>query len=186
MVLISSYFELFSFPTEIGLVGTLATLNIITASICIIFGSIILARKKYIKEKNIKKAPEEKQRKKEEKQKKKLEEKQKRTLEKEQKQKEEEERKRKLEEEQRKEIIDKIKKMINVSTKLKFSTMRNVLGMDEKTFENKIFDWANEFGFIIEEDVVIINKDRINDFFVMLDKEFKSWEDKEKSKDGKI
>ncbi|MHA1300972.1 MAG: hypothetical protein ACTSO9_16250 [Candidatus Helarchaeota archaeon] len=74
--------------------------------------------------------------------------------------------------------------MIKVSTRIKFESMMNILGIDRKSFDNIIFKWAEEFGFTIEEDVVIINKDLVNDFIKMLDEQFSDWNDKERTKKG--
>lgn len=82
--------------------------------------------------------------------------------------------------------IEKLKKILKVSTRVKFETMRNALEMDPKAFDKMIFDWADQFGFTIEEDIVVINKESIDNFIKMLDSQFKTWEDKEKSKEGKI
>lgn len=54
--------------------------------------------------------------------------------------------------------------------------MQNVLHIDKKTFDNKIFIWAREFGFIIDGDYLIINKETVSDFIDALDKQFAIWE----------
>ena len=54
--------------------------------------------------------------------------------------------------------------------------MQNVLDMEKKTFDNKIFEWAREFDFIIDGDNLVINKDTVSDFIDALDKQFASWE----------
>ena len=64
--------------------------------------------------------------------------------------------------------------------------IQKALDLDEKTFIDRIIDWADEFGFTIEEDVVIINKDSVDNFIKMLDKQFSSWEKKEALKEGKF
>ncbi|MHA1299917.1 MAG: hypothetical protein ACTSO9_10875 [Candidatus Helarchaeota archaeon] len=75
--------------------------------------------------------------------------------------------------------------MMKVSTKLKFATMQKALEMNESEFIKNIFKWAEEFGFTIEEDAVVFNKDTFNDFIDMLDSQFDTWEEKENSKEGK-
>jgi len=84
------------------------------------------------------------------------------------------------------EKVQQLKKMLKVSTKIKLEMMRDALEMDPQSFNRIIFDWADQFGFVIDEDVVIINNESVNDFINMLDSQFESWENKEKKKDGKI
>jgi len=75
-----------------------------------------------------------------------------------------------------KETIEKIKEMMEVSTRINLDRMQNVLDMDKKTFDNKIFKWARDFNFIIDGDNLVINKDTVSDFIDALDKQFASWE----------
>jgi len=85
--------------------------------------------------------------------------------------------KKKLEQEkEEKEKLEKIKKMMSVSTRINLDRMQNVLDMDKKTFDNKIFEWAEEFGFTIDGDNLIINVNTVSDFIEALDKQFASWE----------
>jgi len=101
-----------------------------------------------------------------------------------------EEEERRLEEE-RKEVklrksVEIIKQMMKVSTRIKLETMRKILEMDEKFFLENVFDWAIQFGFEIKDDVIIIKKEPVDDFYNMLDAQFGEWEEKEKGKEGKI
>ncbi len=82
--------------------------------------------------------------------------------------------------------IEKLKKILQVSDRVKFDTMRDALNMDKKSFNSRIFDWAVEFNFRINEDVVVINKDSVDDFIDMLDSQFETWGKKELSGTGKI
>ena len=76
---------------------------------------------------------------------------------------------------------EKIMKILKVSNKIKLEMIRNALEMDQKSFDGEIFDWADEFGFTIDGDFIIINKDGVSDFINALDKKFLEWE-KEKDK----
>lgn len=82
--------------------------------------------------------------------------------------------------------LDKIKQMIRVSTRINLDRMQDALDMDNKTFNDKIFDWAEEFEFIIDGDYLIINKETISDFIDSLDRQFAMWEKAEEERDGKI
>jgi len=87
-------------------------------------------------------------------------------------QKKKEQESKKLEEES----INKLKKMIKVSDRLNLEMIRKALRLEEITFLDKIFDWAEEFGFRIDGDYLIIKKERVLDFIDLLDKQFASWE----------
>jgi tetratricopeptide (TPR) repeat protein len=83
------------------------------------------------------------------------------------------------------ENIEHIKKLMQVSTKVKLDRFQDGLGMNNKDFNRKIVDWAVEFGFTIDGDYVIVNKSTIDDFIIALDHQFKDWEIKEHTKIGK-
>jgi hypothetical protein len=63
-----------------------------------------------------------------------------------------------------KEKIDRIKSMIQVSSKLRLDMMRTALELDEKMFTEKVFQWAKQFNFIIEGDYLLINQNTTTDF----------------------
>ncbi|MFX0075629.1 MAG: hypothetical protein ACFE96_09315, partial [Candidatus Hermodarchaeota archaeon] len=63
-----------------------------------------------------------------------------------------------------KEKIDRIKSMIQVSSKLRLDMMRTALEMDEKLFTEKVFQWAGQFNFIIEGDYLLVNQDTATAF----------------------
>ncbi|MHA1235513.1 MAG: hypothetical protein ACTSQL_10565, partial [Promethearchaeota archaeon] len=72
-------------------------------------------------------------------------------------------------------IIEKIRKVMSVSTRLKMELFRNYLKMDEKLFNDKIFDWAEQFGFTIDGDYLNIRKEKVSDFIDELEKQFEGW-----------
>lgn len=75
-----------------------------------------------------------------------------------------------------KEKIQKIEKMMVESDSLSLDTLRDALKMDAHTFSNKILDWAIEYGFEIDGDYLITNKNTLSDFIDRLDKYFTLWE----------
>ena len=83
-------------------------------------------------------------------------------------------------------ILEKLKKILKVSVKIKMDQMRDILKMDQTTFNDKIIDWADQFGFIIDGDFINVKKESVDDFIDMLDSQFKSWESKERIGEGKI
>jgi len=77
-----------------------------------------------------------------------------------------------------KEKIQKIEKMVAESDSLRLDTIRDTLKMDGPTFSNKILDWSIEFGFEIDGDYLITNKNTVSDFIDELDRYFTLWDKK--------
>ncbi|MFX0018534.1 MAG: hypothetical protein ACFFAF_07375 [Candidatus Hermodarchaeota archaeon] len=67
-----------------------------------------------------------------------------------------------------KERIEKVYSMVEVSDRIKLDMMRTALEMDEKTFTDKVFEWAKKFEFIIDGKYLIVNHDYINEFILSL------------------
>ncbi|HDZ18536.1 hypothetical protein LCGC14_0856230 [marine sediment metagenome] len=84
-----------------------------------------------------------------------------------------------------KESLEKLKKMVKVSTKINLDRMQNALKLESEIFDNIIFDWADEFGFTIDGDYLVLNMDTVSDFINSLDKKFEEWENFEKKGIGK-
>jgi len=80
----------------------------------------------------------------------------------------------------------KIKKMLQVSKKIKIEMMRDGLKMEQEEFQEIIDKWASEFGFKIEGDYIIINNDTVLEFIEALDNQFAIWEENEITKLKKI
>ncbi|MEX2716458.1 MAG: hypothetical protein Q6370_009175 [Candidatus Sigynarchaeota archaeon] len=85
-----------------------------------------------------------------------------------------------------KEAVSKIKKMMQVSKRLRVDMMRDALGIDTKTFSSKMIDWAAQFGFQIDGDYVDFSTGDTNGFINELDSYFTDWAQKTKTKQGKI
>lgn len=83
----------------------------------------------------------------------------------------------------KKAMLQKIKQILSVSTKLRMDMMRTALDLDEKTFIDRIFDWAFEFGFKIDGDFIIMGDADIEGFIAQLDQQFKNWNRTGKVKD---
>ncbi len=82
----------------------------------------------------------------------------------------------------RNERTKKIERMLQVSNRIRLEMMRNALNMEKKAFDEKIFEWAEEFGFIIDEDILIVDKDTVSDYINKLDIMFETWEKSETEK----
>ena len=84
-------------------------------------------------------------------------------------------------EKQTSELREKLTRMLNVSTRLNLNRMQNALDMDKRIFDNKIFEWAEEFSFTIDGDYLLINKETVSDFIDALDDEYKKWVSQDKA-----
>ncbi len=71
--------------------------------------------------------------------------------------------------------VEKLKKLVQVSKKLKVGQMAQILDLTEKELYDRIVDWASQFGFTLDEDVVEFGVGRKDDFIASLDKEFANW-----------
>lgn len=60
--------------------------------------------------------------------------------------------------------------------------MKKALKIDDDAFIDKIFDWEEVFGFIIDGDFLKINQNTVSDFNDALDKQVSSWKKIEKEK----
>ena len=67
-------------------------------------------------------------------------------------------------EKEEKEKIDRVKSMMEVSSKIRLDMIRTALDMDEKLFAEKVFQWAKQFNFLIDGDYLVINQDTATDF----------------------
>lgn len=69
----------------------------------------------------------------------------------------------------------KVMEMVESSNKAELKQMGKILRMEKKTFLRDISSWADDFGYTIEEDYLIIPPDKISKFIQMLmqDKPFK-------------
>lgn len=70
------------------------------------------------------------------------------------------------------EYIEKLKKILKVSTRVKLDIIRDILKMEKSTFYEKIFNWAAEFGFIIDGDYLLTNKSSSMDLIDAVEKDY--------------
>ncbi len=71
--------------------------------------------------------------------------------------------------------LDRLKKLVQVSKSLKVSQMAQILDLSEKELYQRIVDWAAEFGFTLDQDVVDFSSGKKDTFLAALDKEFATW-----------
>lgn len=82
--------------------------------------------------------------------------------------------------------MDKLKKLVKISEKLKISQLSQILGMDQTALYDRIIDWAAEYGFIIDEDIVRFDSGRKDDFIAAMDSEFSNWGKRIETKEEKL
>jgi hypothetical protein len=84
------------------------------------------------------------------------------------------------------EKVMKLQKMLKVSKRIRLDLMQETLGLTKKQFNDNLFDWAEDFGFQIDGDFVIVNQDNMDNFLNSLDSAFEDWETQEFTKAHKI
>ena len=57
------------------------------------------------------------------------------------------------------ELKEKFKKLLRVSARIKISSIANYLRLDESSIWEYLVDWAEEFGFIINGDEIVLKKE---------------------------
>jgi tetratricopeptide (TPR) repeat protein len=82
--------------------------------------------------------------------------------------------------------LEKLKKLVRVSKKLKLDQMASLLGLTVAELNERIVDWADQFGFLLDEDVVEFSNGRKDEFIAALDESFVSWDKKVTTKEGKL
>ena len=82
--------------------------------------------------------------------------------------------------------ISKLQQIIKVSNSMEITRLASVLKIDEALLWDHIFDWAEQFGFRIEESKVIFGQGNTGAFIDELDKQFAAWNEKTRGKDDKI
>jgi tRNA A22 N-methylase len=66
-----------------------------------------------------------------------------------------------------KQLIEKLIKILSVSKNVKLERIQRALELDPNTFDQKIFEWAEKFGFEIDREFINISKVKINDFIII-------------------
>ncbi|MFX1257780.1 MAG: hypothetical protein ACFFAN_07975 [Promethearchaeota archaeon] len=82
--------------------------------------------------------------------------------------------------------LEKLKEILSVSDRIKLKRLQKILNLDDNSFNEKIIEWAKTFGFKIDGEFLITQKESISDFIEELDKKFIEWEKTEKDKTGKF
>ena len=88
-------------------------------------------------------------------------------------------------EKEEKERREKLEKLMRRSTSIKIDMVRDILNLDTRTFNEKILEWADEFDFTINGDYLQFNKETVEDFIDILDKQFEEWHKEERHKIAK-
>ena len=75
-------------------------------------------------------------------------------------------------------IVERLKNVTCVSNKIRLDMLRNILKISDDNkefFDEKIFDWALEFGFRIDGDFLLFEQDAMLEFIGSLEKQFEEW-----------
>lgn len=86
-----------------------------------------------------------------------------------------------------KNIKEKVRKLCEVSTRVRIDMLRDdYLKMERTQFTERLVGWAAEFGFKIDGDYISIEGADVNGFIESIDTMFGEWDKKEKAKSGKM
>ena len=83
-------------------------------------------------------------------------------------------------------VIENLKTLLGGSVRIKMEQIRALLNISQYQFNEKILDWADEFGFEIDGAYINMNKNTINELIVHLDAQFKKWVQEEMVRAVKI
>jgi len=75
-----------------------------------------------------------------------------------------------------------LQKILRHSNRVSKKMVRTALGIDKSTFDEKISNWATEFGFKIDGDYIFITNDDFPEFIKELDEKYEEWKDLKKIK----
>jgi hypothetical protein len=84
------------------------------------------------------------------------------------------------------EMIEKLKDMMEVSTRIRLDMMCRILKLKQEDFDENIFKWAKKFGFKVDGDYIVIENADVSGFLEALDEQFKDWHSNETLIRGKI
>lgn len=59
------------------------------------------------------------------------------------------------------EALDKLTSLLNMSTKIQINMIRNILNIDEEKLLALILEWGKNYGFVLEGDYILINKETL-------------------------
>ncbi|NMC06183.1 MAG: hypothetical protein GYA24_13290 [Candidatus Lokiarchaeota archaeon] len=71
--------------------------------------------------------------------------------------------------------VEKLRKIIKVSDRIEVARLAEVLGIEEKLAWTRVFDWAEEFGFKVDGNMIVFGSGDMNRLVTGLDKEFAKW-----------
>jgi hypothetical protein len=71
--------------------------------------------------------------------------------------------------------VEKLRKIIKVSDRIEIARLADALGIDEKLAWQRVFDWADQFGFKVDGNVIVFGSGDTAKFVDDLDKEYAEW-----------
>ncbi len=71
--------------------------------------------------------------------------------------------------------VEKLRKIIKVSDRIEVAKLADALGIDEKLVWQRVFDWAEQFSFKVDGNMVVFGSGDTAKFVDDLDKEYAEW-----------
>ena len=81
---------------------------------------------------------------------------------------------------------DKLKRIMKVSNKIRLDILRDLLEMDQNTFDNKLLNLLKQFGTKVEGNYIIVNKETLPEFYAFIDGKREGWDTMEIFKVKKV
>jgi hypothetical protein len=78
-----------------------------------------------------------------------------------------------------KSLIEKFQKIMRISNRIKQSQVAEMMGIDQSTLTQKLFEWGDILPFKIESDEIVIQD--MNHFITQMDNLFEEWNLNEKT-----
>ncbi|MEX2684919.1 MAG: hypothetical protein Q6373_025315 [Candidatus Sigynarchaeota archaeon] len=71
--------------------------------------------------------------------------------------------------------VEKLRKIIKLSDRIEVAKLADALGIEEKHAWQRVFDWAEQFGFKVDGNMIVFGSGDTARFVDNLDKEFAEW-----------
>jgi len=81
---------------------------------------------------------------------------------------------------------DKLKRIMKISKTIRLDILRDLLEMDQNTFDNKLINLLKQFGTKIEGNYIIVNKETLSAFYDFIDEKREGWDTMEIFKVKKV
>jgi len=83
-----------------------------------------------------------------------------------------------------KSMLEKFKRIIKISQEVEMEDVAESLKITEEQLFEKLIEWGEDLPFKIKGDLIVV--ENLSAFIGALDKQFEVWEERDKTKEGKI